>query len=423
MGWEKPFFVTVEKLHLNPKNYRLRNQNIASDNEAILKEMWNQEQSAIMSLIKTISRDGFGPENLTVKVHENKDDEYIVREGNTRLSAILLLLNPNLCPNDKMKKEITRHSNGMDNQDILNNLECRTADEKTLVAYERGRHTSGKEYSINSWDTLAKQKADTAMGETGRYPITSAIAEKLGLEIPDKNISLLEAILKKGIGSGAIGIEKSGDNIVATHDNAKIILDKICHDVKTKKVNSRTLNKAEDFDKYVEKFESEKGNKKSSPLAIGLNVKVLGGRPQGSLNKKKYLLDKITDKMPSYSSKAQQIFKELSEKLIVADVPYATAFTLRCFIELSVSHYWEENNITSNSNNMLNKIESIFEHMKTNGKMKRGDDKKLMPAIGTHFPSYNTLNYLIHDPAYEVDVKSLKAFWNNIRPFVKSCWT
>lgn len=142
-------YINYQKLHLDTENPRLPGA-VHKTPKSILT--WIAKSTAIEDLMNAIgTNDFFAGEPLVVYLHPKKSDEYIVIEGNRRLTAVKLLHNPYEC--DKPTSQILAVS-----QESLYKPEqipvVIQANRKDVLPYLGFRHITG----IEEWQPLAKAR-------------------------------------------------------------------------------------------------------------------------------------------------------------------------------------------------------------------------------------------------------------------------
>jgi hypothetical protein len=92
-GTQRIIHMAVDKLLLDPDNPRLASTGEAASQFEIAQLLWRE--MAVDELVMSIAANGFFPEEpLFVMPSNDEADRYIVVEGNRRLAAVLILLNP-----------------------------------------------------------------------------------------------------------------------------------------------------------------------------------------------------------------------------------------------------------------------------------------------------------------------------------------
>lgn len=160
----------VSSLEFDEENPRLPTSVKGGDEDQILEYL--ATKTRIENLISSIGENGFFPGEAIVVVP--RDDKYVVIEGNRRLAALRLLLNPSLAP----RPSIARAAEEAENKPTKVRAYVVESRDDTLQ-YLGFRHISG----VQRWDPLAKARYLEALFErvTGnaqeRY---TAVAREIG---------------------------------------------------------------------------------------------------------------------------------------------------------------------------------------------------------------------------------------------------
>lgn len=141
--------VDYKKLHLDVENPRLPN-NVSRTKTGILT--WIAKTTAIEDLMNAIGTNGFFPgEPLVVYPHPQRKGEFVVIEGNRRLTAVTLLNNPAEC--ERPSSQIVSISQEAIHKPSLIPVVIRKTRSEVLP-YLGFRHITG----IKEWDPLAKAR-------------------------------------------------------------------------------------------------------------------------------------------------------------------------------------------------------------------------------------------------------------------------
>lgn len=144
-------YVDIANLKLDPENPRLPESVVRTPEEMIDYIATN---TSIEDLMSAIAENGFFPGEPLVAVKDSTD--YIVVEGNRRLTAVKLILNPELCtkPSARMR-DISKAAvvNGKYQQ--LSQLPVIVRDNRQdILPYLGFRHITG----VKQWEPLAKAR-------------------------------------------------------------------------------------------------------------------------------------------------------------------------------------------------------------------------------------------------------------------------
>lgn len=144
-------FIPVENLRFDPENPRLPTGVDVHDGSAVLA--WMLNDATIIELMGSIGQQGYFPGEplLCVPVQGQDAGDYLVVEGNRRLAAVVLLLEPELAK--VRRKAVLDVATGADYRpELLPALVFQ--DRGEILDYLGYRHITG----IKEWDPLAKAR-------------------------------------------------------------------------------------------------------------------------------------------------------------------------------------------------------------------------------------------------------------------------
>ncbi|AHF11295.1 MULTISPECIES: hypothetical protein [Dehalobacter] len=142
--------INITNLLLNSSNPRFNP--VEHQSEAI-DAMVRDQQDKLVTLAKHIALYGLNPSDIVLVKPHNK--QWVVREGNRRITTLKLINEPALIPSDfpKLKKEFQLINISFD-KDILKNIQCVVLEnEDEINEWVRLKHTGQNEGSGTvSWD-------------------------------------------------------------------------------------------------------------------------------------------------------------------------------------------------------------------------------------------------------------------------------
>ena len=149
-GWSKNHIYRYSNLLLDLDNPRLPEDIAVSNPKEVLKHII--EHYDIDELVQAIGENGyFAGEPLIVIPSQKSSKEFIVVEGNRRLTALKVLDNPKLIPKNYIN--LTKKAKEAKHKPI--NIPCVVFDDREKVLFYLGlRHVSG----VKSWDLIAKAR-------------------------------------------------------------------------------------------------------------------------------------------------------------------------------------------------------------------------------------------------------------------------
>lgn len=141
--------VPIENLLFDPENPRLPSSVEGGDEEQIIE--WMLRDATLIELMGSIGMQGYFPGEPVLVVKHATGEKFVVVEGNRRLAAAKLLMNPDLAPVRKNKvASVSQESEQKPSE--LPVLVYDSRDE--IIDYLGYRHITG----IKEWDPLAKAK-------------------------------------------------------------------------------------------------------------------------------------------------------------------------------------------------------------------------------------------------------------------------
>jgi hypothetical protein len=424
--------LTVDDLLLDVNNPRLA-KTITSQREA-LEEIVREQGDKLAKLAEDIVENGLDPGQAWYVILQEKDQKYIVLEGNRRLAALKILNNPSLLDSlnvtKKFKAQFKKASNSNAKIEkvtcvpFANREAAKPWIEKLHTGENEGRGRvtwSGEQkarFRGDSVDLKILDKFRPAESNSGVFPITTLrriienpkVREELKLDA-DGNVTGSENIeaLKK---------------IVEEVDSKKIKVD----DVKTAEKQiayvqriKRTLTLEEEIQPDNPALASQQ--RVSSPLATK-NPRI---RTIDHNNRKTLIPTDCRLNFDGSSTKVQAVFKEL-KRMPLEDYPMAISVMLRIFLELSIDRYCEENGVPTQSNGhnrgLNEKTKDCIDRIIKNGMAEDTALKSVRDALDqANSPLFvKKLHDYVHNPYKFPDVEQLKAAWGTADPLFKRIW-
>jgi ParB-like nuclease domain len=139
----------LEELHFDPLNPRLPETIDGSDEEDVLG--WMLDDASLADLVGSIAAQGYFPGEPLLVVPRKKGGGYTVVEGNRRLAALKLLVNPARAP--KRQHTVAEiAANAVHKPELAPTLEFPERD--AILEYLGYRHITG----VKEWEPLAKAR-------------------------------------------------------------------------------------------------------------------------------------------------------------------------------------------------------------------------------------------------------------------------
>lgn len=465
-------YLLVTNIKLDQLNPRIPPSDEILDQRSLIADLVYHDK--IIELSRNIANNGYFPIELLIVVYENK--KYIVIEGNRRLAALKLLINPEAAPEDQIPKF----------RSISNRIDVNTIKKvRIIVAPSReaaapiimSKHTKPQ---IESWKPIMKAAFYHRLLQSGisiedissGYNIsTTDVTTSLrlfnmykvacSLDLPEEvlkivhnprefNATTLQRFYVHKIAMDFLGMEfDDGINIKGKIDvnefrkGFKIIIS----DIANEKITSRSLNRTNDIKKYIDSFskgEKPDLNKKGkftletlikSDIEAKKIVDKLKGRksPKKIKSKPKGLIPKSVS-CDVNNQRIQSIFDEL-KTLPVAKYPNAVSVLFRSLLEMSLSHYLHitgelailidrEKDKKKKKGQIFRRdwhptLREMLKHL-LNPECKIIKNPNIIKVINKFISaknellSHDSLNFFVHNQFYSPNEESLRQFWNQL---------
>ena len=272
--------VRVGNLLLDPRNTRIPTANQTDDQRALLHELVAHED--VWGLAKSITSLGLFPTELMVVMPHGR--VYLVLEGNRRLAAIKLLLNPELAQTSSTVTNYRRLARNTDLTPLLS-IDVFVVDNRIAAArIIAALHTKP---ARRPWRPVQKAQYYREMVETGLTP--KEVAQEIGVAEGEVRRSLrsemiyriaqtldlvpnvrqrldsrtfsfttLERFLERTAGQQFLGIKPDNTHgfLGVVHaDRFRAVLAKIVTDITTQPGLTREINKEPEMRAYIKKAE------------------------------------------------------------------------------------------------------------------------------------------------------------------------
>jgi hypothetical protein len=365
--------IEIKDLILWDENARFPDKYFNADEKELIKFFISKPLFNIKEFILEITKD-FDLPQLEKLVVWNDNGDNIVLEGNRRLTAYKLLINPSLTDNKKLqdfliiqKEKINISENSL--------LECLISENKEdITRYIDRKHNKGNNEVY--WEDGERALYNVRQGTHSPLEQLKVGIIKIvrGLELPDE---MKDQVLSKGFVTTffrfitsspakkkyGYSFDNNGDLIVKDKnysDELKILIFSILKkaDVKGNKIDSRTHNKTEKIEEFIHSVDVKDVKKIDAQIKNNTTEDIFGDKTV-TIGKTKI------DVNPNSNGKSKQIptglfhssdvpFKIKSSSLrilydelrliSVKEFPNATHDLLRSFLECSLIFFFKENN-------------------------------------------------------------------------------
>ena len=432
--------VSIRRLLLDEWNPRLRRR-LAQD-EAIAHFA---SQKTTRQLAKHIAANGINPlESIAIFPTVPPSRKYVVREGNRRLAAIKLLHEPSLAASatdQQFYQKLISKPHAL----IPDEISCVLFEDESEVRRWIGlKHVSDASgASTLIWEPWQKANFDGNSGTGAKYrhaiELSNVAIDKGWINDADHekiNLSTLSRLFEDDSARSELGFQVTPSGLATSmqmDEQAKLVKKLFLDTGRGGTETSRTLQKSSDMVKYAKKVRASLGIKAGTgPLRPIGNSKASaeGAKPASRSRPLPDALDRQKMvprgfKLAIASVRAQEVFEEL-RTLSVVDYPNACAVLFRIFLEFSIQHYVENEQLRIPAKATLaDKVRIATEHLLKEGRVKKAEIAMVNKGLNTpnHFLSISQLNQYVHNPYMHPAQRELNATWNGSEGLLRALWT
>ena len=371
--------IAVDALLLDEENPRL---GAAASQSETLRKLVDLNSNHFRNLMLSIKENGLDPgDSFYVIEHEEDEGDYVVLDGNRRLSALQVLHNPTLLEgagvDDKTRKRLRKAAEGF-NADEFDDPRC--------VCFESREEANEWIYRRHTGGANGEGRIDWGPLEIARFTNDRSVLDLLAFVgrnadlsddewedkrafIESKQSSNIERLLTSSAGKQHLGLTHDrgdGENTIpkSTRDPAFLlrVVMRIIDDLSSGVVNSRDLNKASDIEAYFAGLpkDLQPDPKTDKPAtAVGeLTVKpakksaakkhddaaTRKRKTRQSKGKRRTLAPKRIPFAEPTSEKAAHVLEEAT-RVQLANFEISAAFLLRAFLEMTLRAYAKQHKI------------------------------------------------------------------------------
>lgn len=450
----------VTELILWDENARFPDKYYNSNENEMINYFLTTPKFELKKFIEEIVKD-FELPQLEKLVVWNNDSNLIVIEGNRRLSAYKLLLNPDLSNNRKTKELLTNLKKSIDIDENLK-LECVVSeDESECLRYVDRKHL--RKNNEVGWEDGERANYDVRRGNKNEsnFVKIGIIKRVRKLNIPER---MKDQILGKGyvtnffraitttpakrkygykiLESGALEISNLNFN-----EELKVIIFNLLNkqDFVGNKVDSRTLNKKESIKNFIDSIKPEDSKKVDDEIKNRTAENLFGDKTIEVGNTKTHTQHFSTTKntksrpIPNglfYASDIPYKLKNSSLRILynelkdisVTDFPNATHDLLRSFLECSLVFFFKEIDEYSSvkkSTAHNPKLGEMITHI-INGNCSKISDINLianLKQVKSDFDqpySLERMNMINHNEHFTSKEKDVRATWAQLESLFKT---
>ena len=446
--------VHVTDILLDVENARIR----AGRDQADCISRILRKEDQLMTLMESIAREGLS--TIPVLVSPNGNDQWVVRDGNRRVTALKLLNDPELCPEARLKPRIRALAN-KHRGNIEAIIDVLASDDGAAVFREVVARHSGAQGGAGQLDWTAYLRTVYVLhnGHPAEYKRPAQYvfwAEEQGLAVDDDfpistvqrfftvaNLSLLgfkvdkdelvptipvataKAMAQRVINDFQLGRERGGKSVddIRTPDQAKAYIAGV-------RIAAGLAPESETTESPSSSLTGRGRPPKASTAAAPIVPAVVSSHaaaptPKTSPFERGKLFGRGSPNIaiPEREKKAAMIVSEL-RLLSVKETPLAVAGLLRHLIELSDEHYRKKHRLPDKTYLHKNVLASAT-HMRDSDRLNKAqfDVVSRFASGGANTLLHiETLQKIMHRDTHFPTYQLLNALWDSIAEFVRACW-
>ena len=459
--------IKIQNLILDVDNYRIGHQD---GQPQAIKAIIEEQDGKLIALAKDIIKNGLSPiESLLVMPAKNSNTQYVVIEGNRRVTSIKLVENPELAVGTNNEIEF-RKLNSKSHEKLPKEVNCVVVDSKEAgKLWIRRRHDNALGGAgIEKWSSTANERADA---DSGKFAPAKEVREfvvansnlsddvKKIINSPKFNNTNLTRLIGTKYIKELLGFENQDKKLVSTADPQWLlqVLSEILEIIATKEHNGKVFSES-DIDKLEQRkdFFDELVKKHPKPNSKKTVWGVNGDEVVKSKSQPKPPLPKPTKPNPDSANrmvlipksfglvipdgKANNIYHELRKLPLEGNdiYPNSAGVLLRVFIEFSIDRYINENTITLQvkfndkntgrpvfKDSLNEKITAVIQYMESNNIVRSKELDSIKKELAKQFSilSVATLNAYVHNPSINPKPLELKMTWDDIKDFITKLWS
>ena len=437
------------------ENARFPDKYFNSNEKELINYFLSKPDFKIKQLIEAIVKDFQYPQ-IEKLVVWNDDENYVVLEGNRRLTSYKLLIDPDLTDDNELKKFLIGQNSKISIDENFE-LECLiTKDRNEGFVYIDRKHANNNN-EVN-WQDVERANYNVRRGSSNQIELLKIGISKIvsTLDLPD---GMKEQVLGKNyvttffrIVTSTSAKRKYGYEILEDgqlnvknekfHEELKVIVHQVLmkQDSEGNKVDSRSLNKKEKIEEFIQSVDSKDAVKVDKEIEKNTTVNIFGEEvikvssanrpkviPKSSI--RKYLIPSNCH-LRIAETKINNIYRELRDDLLIDDtsksVPNAVGVLFRVFLEVCLDYYAKKNQKNFKNNDTISqKIPWVV-----NSLIQKGYDQKIFNNINkvgsakkdNTYLSIENFHEYVHSSTTQPSSNELKLKWDNLQCFFETLW-
>ena len=439
--------IRLSRLRLDPINPRL-DDGKESQRQA-LTAMMEAQGAKLIALARDISKQGLSPiERFLVVAAEDEQSDFVVLEGNRRLSALKLLLNPDLADPTLGKSAVKTLRELAINLQIKANtpVDCAIVESRDeALHWLRLRHGVGLDGAgAERWGTPEQERFDVRNGKVSpEMKVINFLTERGAITLEQAesiSITNFRRLLSDPAVRDVAGVEidrKTG-KVMTKYPASEVAkpLTKIARELAADSFKVAEIYTKEDREDFLARLKrGDRPNAKSAlPVAAELQVSAVPTAPaaigtganRGRPAKRRSTVAPANLTLTIQPQRIKDIYREL-QRLKVEDYANAGAVLIRVFLELTVDHFLQDEHISVKKGAELGvKLQSVHDKLQDEGIMTKTELAPIRKAISSAdllHASISTFNLYVHSFNLTPSPMDVRTAWDNLQLFFERVWS
>lgn len=430
--------IPIGKLRVNRANDR---HGELENETAAIAWLFNRRETHMKNLAKDIVEQGTIYEAPLVSPD---NDNFIVFDGNRRVTCLKLLDNPSRAPTTQLQAYFTELRSQWA-KTFPDKIVCYVENDRDRLDSILFRRHTGSQNGVgqSTWDDRMKKNFVLRSGQGGGFNVADEIEKRLFAAelLPTRRQiprSTMNRLLSAEAFRNRLGFSVRKKKFEYTHNEEKTLaaLARVAEDLATRKI---VLGDLWDFDgkrSYLDQLETE-GILPTVSDAIPIGGKRAASSPgsKPSPKPKPGPVPTPTSRTtlipqkefgitwPGRLQRHHEIWEELQFRLNLDKHRNAISVLFRVLLEISLENYASRRSTSIHPNDKLSlKVKKIGQHLFDDEKI----DKKQLGATRKfgqmdQLVSADTLNRYVHSPDFAPSDKHLTAMWDSMAEFIVRC--
>lgn len=430
----------------NPRFIETRNQK-----EAIAM-MLDKRGNEVHNIARDLLNNGQNP-TVSIAVFERDDGTYVVKDGNRRVTAMKLMMDPKLIDkSDTLNRKRYSDLNSRIDRSQYKFVECIVFDDEDEVDLWVERNHSGAQGGIGHvrWDTLQKMRFAAKKGDPDpTLQIYDYVINSKGMVVDDDTfpITTLKRLIDNPFFREQIGlsivdkqIDIRGDPNIFL-DEMELVIKDFEQDGRYKVADVMTAEKVKEYVQEQRKegrFKDVDGKIQTplpepiliEPTQIIPGTKKTKCKTRQTTSNRTFLIPKDV-KIEIKSERINDTFEEM-KCLYIDRFRNTSAVMLRILLEMSVDYYIAENKdkdvgngrklgfYAEAGNPLASKISMILEYGKNSKTIDESVRKNMEVTMKKSVVKIDVeLNQFVHNFHHNPTAENVKLLWNSLEGFIR----